>query len=321
MRLACRGSSFADVTTPPHVPRDLGLDLPEGEIRVRMLGHGEPVLCLHGASASGDIWLRLARDLAGRARFWLPDLLSRGASRPRPDVAYDLGSEVGRVLALSRRLAALPAEDGRMPRLVVGHSQGAAIALGMAAADPRVTSLLLVNPVTSDIRRPTILGLLRSGAVRRAVARLLAPRRLHVARLVLARAAGPSYSVSPEAVAAYAEPYADVARAEALMRVLADWRPGEGAQHLPSRRLDARVIAGERDPRIPVEAARRLAERLEAPFSLVPGGGHILPEQSPALLARALEELLAALPPLPPSGPAPRPDDGAPDARRLDGPC
>lgn len=277
------------------------IGIAEGELHVRCLGHGEPVLYLHGVSARGDTWRPVAETVVGRARAWLPDLLGRGASTPRPDVAYDLAAEVGRLERLLDLLAVAEAADTdgpvRAPRVLVGHSHGAALALALAARRPVVRGLLLSNPVSPWVRRPRALDALAAAPVRRAVARTLAPLARPFARAVLARAGGPAYRPAPDRVDAYAAPYRDPVRAETLMRVLADWRPAELDGHLPGRPLDVRIVTGAHDPRIPVRTARRLAERLSAAFTVLDDGGHVLPEQHPETLAAELVRLLDRLGP------------------------
>lgn len=260
------------------------MEITDGRIRVRLLGRGPPLLCLHGLSAHGGTWLPAAGILADRRKVWIPDLLSRGGSTARPDVPYRLEDEVRRVRELAREL-------GATPPVVVGHSQGAAIALGLAREDPAIRGLVLCNPVTPWTRRPMMLDLLRSDLMRRIGAGIFRPLRRPLARLVLARAFGPAARVPSETVRAYCEPYADGARVRALMRLLADWQPAELEDALPERSLAARVIVGDRDPRIELEPAERLAERLGAPLTLIEGGGHVLPEQVPERVARAIAEV------------------------------
>lgn len=283
--------------------RDHRVRIPEGEVRAHALGRGEPILFLHGVSARADTWLPVARLLADRARAWLPDLLGRGRSDARPDLSYDLEAEVVRAGLIADALAAAESDvhmagrRPRGPRILVGHSQGAAIALALAARRPEVEGLLLSSPVSPWVRRPLVLGALSFRLVRRAAARALAPLHRPFARLVLARASGPHYRAPADRIDAYASPYADARRAETLMRVLADWRPAELEGRLPSDRA-IRIVTGARDPRIGVDAARRLATALDAPLLVLPDGGHMLPEQRPDVLAGEIAALLDALGPV-----------------------
>jgi magnesium chelatase accessory protein len=261
------------------------LEIPDGRIRVRILGRGEPVLCLHGLSAHGRTWLAVAERLADRCTLWVPDLLSRGQSTARPDVSYGLEDEVRRVIELIGEL-------GASPRVVAGHSQGAAIALGLATRDPRIRGLVLCSPVTPWTRRPLTLELLRSALMRRIGAGIFRPLRRPLARVILARAFGPAARPSAATVRAYSAPYGEPERARALMRLLADWRPDQIERWLPDRELVASVMVGEQDPRITTEAAERVAEYLRAPLRRVPHGGHVLPEQVPELVASEIAAVL-----------------------------
>ncbi|WP_420634766.1 alpha/beta fold hydrolase [Candidatus Palauibacter sp.] len=286
-------------STAPGVPgrplvRDVGIA--EGTVRVLIVGDGRPVLFLHGISAYGRAWRAVAEVFAASNpgwSCWLPDLLGRGSSDARPGLSYTLDDEVRRI----RQVIPALSPDGQAPQLVAGHSQGAAVALALAQAEPAVGGLLLSNPVTADIRPPLVLRALRWELVRRAVGNVFAPLHAPLGRVVLRRAGGPAFRPPPALAAAYARPWAHPARARTLMRILADWRPAELGARMPDRRLAAHVVAGKRDPRIPVAAARRLAMRLGCGLTISPDGGHVLTEQHPRMLARRLAGLAARLPP------------------------
>ena len=273
--------------------RDVSIS--DGTVRVTVLGRGRPVLFLHGISAHGRAWRPVA-DLFAEEHpeweCWLPDLPGRGASEARPELSYTLDDEVRRVRELVQRLAA----HGSGPQLVAGHSQGAAIALALAQAELSIAGLLLSNPVTPDVRSPSVLRLLRSSVVRRVVGSFLAPLHAPLGHMVLRRACGPAFRAPRGLVAAYARTWADPARARTLMRILADWRPAELEDRMPGRPVAAHVVAGAHDPRIPVGAARRLAARLDCDLTVFPDGGHVLTEQHPRPLAAMLADLAAGLP-------------------------
>ncbi|WP_420447961.1 alpha/beta fold hydrolase [Candidatus Palauibacter sp.] len=272
--------------------RDVAIS--DGTVRVAVLGRGRPILFLHGISAHSRAWRPVAELFVEENpgwECWLPDLSGRGASEARPGLSYTLDDEVRRVREFVRALT----PNGPRPPLVAGHSQGAAIALALARADPSISGLLLSNPVTPEIKSPAALRLLRSSAVRGAVGSLMAPLHAPLGHLVLRRACGPAFRVPPDLVAGYARPWASPRRARTLLRILCDWHPSELEDRMPHRSIAARVVAGAHDPRIPVAAARRLAERLECGFTLSADGGHVLTEQHPRLLARLLGELAARL--------------------------
>ncbi len=300
----------AEAPSPDTPVRTLEVEIPDGRVHIRVLGSGAPVLFLHGVSAHGRTWLavaeRLVSDAApapggGRAapaggpiECWLPDLLGRGRSEARDDISYRLADEVRRARDLVGAIGAARGHPG-FPALLVGHSQGAAIALALAREEPAVRGLVLANPVTADIRRPRVLQLLRAATLRGAAAALFSPLSEPLGRAILRRAGGPAFRPSREAIAAYAGPYRDRRRARALMRIMADWRPADLRDKLPERPLVARVLAGLHDPRIPERAAARLAGALGVPLIRVTDGGHVLPEQHPERLAGEIRAALAEL--------------------------
>ncbi len=269
------------------------VEIAEGRLRVQIVGRGEPVLCLHGVSARGKTWLPVALRLSERCELWLPDLLGRGMSTPRPDLRFTLADETRRAGELTRALQRLLGTGP--PAVIAGHSQGAAIALSLARDEGWVRGVVLVNPVTPWTRRPLVLTALDSGLIRRIGAGIFRPLRRPLARAVLARVSGPGFRVTEEAIRSYSEPYGEPARAETLVRVLADWRPAELRDRLPERPLRARVIAGRRDPRVRLDAARRLAAQLQGELVEVEKGGHVLPEEAPETVAAAIRNVLEEL--------------------------
>lgn len=251
-------------------------------------GEGPRLLLLHGLSAHAGTWEEVARLLRDRFTLVMPDLLSRGRSDARPDLPHDLEHELRRTRAVARA-------TGTVGRPVLGHSQGAALALATAAAPPSPSALVLVCPVTPWTRRPASLDLLRSRRVRAGLAPVLARLRRPLCRAVLRRRvfADPSV-VDPPAVERWAEPFADPRRAEALLRTLAEWRPGRLASRMPSGPPPCRVVAGARDRRIRPGEARRLAGWLDAELEVVQDAAHMVPVEAPDAVVRALESVTEA---------------------------
>lgn len=101
---------------------------------VQRRGTGPPVLLLHGLGASARYWdgvlaISTPYDLIA------PDLLGFGRSPAPPDASYDLACHMA---ALEGLLA------DRM--VIVGHSTGAIVAAGLAAAHPQhIAGVVLVS--------------------------------------------------------------------------------------------------------------------------------------------------------------------------------
>lgn len=260
--------------------RRLHLTTPDGRVALAVRGEGPAALLLHGLSANRRTWDPLAELLEDEFTLFLPDLPSRGESEPQPELRYRYADELRRARWILDRLRP-------MPELLVGHSQGAALAVGLAA-EGRARGLVLASPISPWTPRPAVLAALRPRAVRRSVRAAFLPFRRVLARLILRRVCGPETPVTRRMVDLYAEPYADPRRADALLRIVADWRPQELERHLPDRAPPTLVVSGERDPRARPEDAARLARRLGAPLWPARKAGHLLPDEAPALLARAV---------------------------------
>ena len=271
-----------------------------GRAFLEVRGSGPPVLLIHGLSAHRAVWRDVVPELEGRFTLLLPDLLGRGASDPAPESGFSLVEERRRLETLLDRVSAgefgsVPTGGSLDPVLVVGHSQGAALACALAARRDSIRGLLLLAPVTPWTERPSALALLRPRLIRRVVAGIFTPLRRPLARRVLRRVYGSRHPVREEDVGRYAEPYADPRRAETLLATLADWRPAELDGHLPARPVEVRVLRGEEDPRIGRREAARLARRLDAEFRELPGVGHAVPEERPDLVCRELLALRDAI--------------------------
>lgn len=261
------------------------LQIADGELHVRVRGSGPSLLLLHGLTAHGGAWEAVAARLAPRFTVVAPDLLSRGRSRARPDLGYGLDRELARVRELARR-------TGTAGRPVVGHSQGAALAAAMSGGPEPPSALVLVSPVTPWTRRPAVLGLLRSRAVRRAAAPAAVRLRRPLCRWVLRhRVFADADRVDEGTVRRYAAPWSDPDRARALLRVLAEWRPGELAGRPASPAPPCRVLAGARDRRVPPEQARRWARQMGASCEVVEEAAHMVPAEAPGAVARAVESV------------------------------
>lgn len=260
------------------------METADASLAVRIAGSGPDLLLVHGLSAHGGEWDEVARRLAGRFRLLVPDLAGRGDSSCSPRARFRLPDETARLVAV------LDAAGASAP-LVAGHSQGAALAVALSR-QVRCRGLLLANPVTPWTPRPWALGLLAREPARSLAAGALRHFRRPLTRYILTRRVYADASVATEAaVTRYAAPFADPARARALTRVLADWRPGELAPPTAPPPFPVHVIAGRQDRRIPVATARRWAAALGARFTVLEDCAHGIPEEAPDRVARWIAEL------------------------------
>jgi lipase len=101
-------------------------------------GRGEPIVALHGLTASYVNFIGIAERLAGRRPLFAVDLRGRGDS-DKPDGPYGMAQHARDVAAAMRamRLGA---------SVIVGHSMGAFVATALAAQEPElVAGLVLID--------------------------------------------------------------------------------------------------------------------------------------------------------------------------------
>jgi len=257
---------------------------PTTSLAASIEGSGPDLLLIHGLSAHRGEWDDATRLLRNRFRVVRPDLAGRGESVAGAGTRFGLQDEVLRLSEFA------DAVDTRSP-IVVGHSQGAALAVALCARHP-CRALLLVNPVTPWTRRPPVLGLLKYGLVRQAVAPVLRHYRRPLTRYILTRRvyADPARATE-SAVTRYADAFASPGRARTLARVLADWRPSELAEFDRPAGIPVHVLTGGLDRRAPADTVRRWSDRLGGPCTVLDRCAHGVPEEAPERVVDLILEL------------------------------
>jgi epoxide hydrolase 4 len=260
-----------------------------GNERVRIVAagpeNGVPVVLLHGWGASAYSFRRMLPLLAKTGyRGIALDLRGHGLSaKPLDATRY---SSPAMVAHLRDILDAL-----RVPSAVlVGQSMGAAIAMDFAAAEPpRVRAAVLSGPVGfTELRRINLARALRAGS--------WLPGHLPRwgLRLLLRRQYGLLGHFTDRDVDEYWAPsqFPDYSRALFALVNQFDWspRPDEHLRHLGER---VRVLVGERDKLIGAAWPRQPIRILPPEHVIfVPGGGHLLAEETPERIAEAITSLL-----------------------------
>lgn len=240
------------------------LRVPTGQGETFVMASGPPdappVLALHGSGANSAIWLPQIAELAKHLRVYAVDMIGEpGLSAPaRPP----LGSEAY-ALWLDDVLRGL----GPDRVSVIGESLGGWLALDYAIRRPdRVTRLALLTP--SGVGRRKVGILLRFA--------LLSPFGDRGRRVMLGTVAGPA---------------ANTPVGEYIFLVVKHFRPRLripvfGDDALRTVRMPVLVIAGERDVMLDHhDTGRRLHSTVpHAEVRLLPEAGHLLPDQTPAIL-------------------------------------
>jgi 2-hydroxymuconate-semialdehyde hydrolase len=126
-------------------PDRLAVDVGGSPVAVHVLGHGAPVLLLHGSgpgTTGWGAWAAVAEALAGRHRVIVPDQAGFGAT---PFPGGGPGAHASRRAVWVDQARGLMAALGAPRFAVVGHSMGGAVALALAATEPaKVTRVAAV---------------------------------------------------------------------------------------------------------------------------------------------------------------------------------
>lgn len=260
---------------------------------VQSVGSGPDILLLHGAGASTHSWARLTPILAKNYRVIAVDLPGHGYTRsPRGR---------SRLCDVAQDVAALTRQEGWHPRVVVGHSAGAAVALEMArtgALDP--DRIVAINGALEDFKGP-------AGWLFPMMAKMLAlnpltgifitqdnPSRAQVRRIIGATGA----DLDDTAIDLYARLIQRKSHVEGTLAMMAQWSLRDLNHALPEITTPTLFLHGERDGAVDIRVAERAASVMpDARLERFVGIGHLAQEEAPDLVAghiHAFAEAIAA---------------------------
>jgi magnesium chelatase accessory protein len=248
---------------------------------VQQMGAGPVALLIHGTGASTHSWRGLAPLLARDFTVVAPDLPGHGYTECPPAQRLSLPGMAESVAALVREL-------GLAPRVVVGHSAGAAI-LARLCIDGGLTPAGFVSlngallPL-GGARHPTVAGLARFLTTGSFLPRLFAWRaadRAVVERLL----AGTGSTLDAPGTEFYARLARKPGHVAGALGMMAMWDPRPLARDLPRLRVPLVLVAADRDKMIvPATADRVKALVPGARIEHLPGLGHLAHEERPDLM-------------------------------------
>lgn len=249
---------------------------------VQMLGDGPKVLLLHGAGAASHSFRGIIPYLAGRFSIVVPDLPGHGFTVVPSGFGLGLHEMADALAALLRRLEI-------RPRIVIGHSAGAAIAARMLLDDglsspPLIginAALLPLSGFASVIFSP----LARAIVASRIGPDLLAWSSSHDMR-IRKTIEGTGSTLDPRGYELYARLVGCPGHVEGTVRMMSAWDLDPLVSDLPKLKVPLLLLAGERDRAVPPNNAQRVAERVKgARVIRMRGVGHLSHEEDPAATA------------------------------------
>lgn len=253
--------------------------VPVDGIRFRVVtgGRGPTLLALHGTGSSSHSYRPLMRELGERFRIVAPDLPGHAKTRVLRQRPLTLD-------AMAEAVAALCRIQGYEPRVVVGHSAGAAVAM----------RLVLDHAVQPDL----LVGLAAAATPLRGLSRVVFPT---VARVAARSKASSLFSLwvgrrqkvrqllesigsdlDPSQLLAYERLAAQPRHIEGVLSMLSSWDVAPLTARLPEVGTRVLLIAGRHDHAVPLVEQERLLRALpDACLQVLPDAGHLLHEQRP----------------------------------------
>jgi pimeloyl-ACP methyl ester carboxylesterase len=268
------------------------IQVDEVSLHVRVGGSGPAVVLIHGFGDTGDMWVPLATALAKDHRVVVPDLRGMGLSS-QPDKGYDKKTQAGDIRAVLDKLGIAEAD-------IVGHDIGTMVAYAYAARYPDKTTRLVVMdapvpgvpPWEQVVRAPALWHFDLGG---KDMERLVQGReRIYLDRFWNDFAADPR-KVDEGTRAHYAKLYA---RPGAMRAAFAQFqsirKDALDNAELVKTKLGMPVLAigGEKSFGATEAVVMRNAAS-DVTELVVPGSGHWLMEEAPAVTVKAVQEFLA----------------------------
>jgi magnesium chelatase accessory protein len=223
--------------------------------------------------------------LAARYTVIAPDLPGHGfTDTPPPE---RLGLE-----GMADSLAAFVERVGARPRLVIGHSAGAAILVQLCAAG-RLVPAHLVSLNGALLPFGGAAGVLFSPLARLFAGLPFLPQmvswRARETTAVRRLIASTGSEISPEGIEYYRRLLENPGHVAAVVHMMAQWDLRALERSLPGLTVPVVLVVGERDKAVPLRDAERLKRLIpRARLVRLPGLGHLAHEENPRAVARAI---------------------------------
>jgi magnesium chelatase accessory protein len=255
---------------------------------VQEAGTGDLILLIHGAGGATQSWRALFPILAQRHRVVAVDLPGQGFTQLGARQRCSLDHMAEDLLALIRY-------EGWVPRAVVGHSAGAAIALRLAELGAVPGGQIIgINAALANFRG--VAGwlfpmLARALALSPFTAGLFAAAATESSVRGLIRGTGSD--IDTEGVGYYLRLAGDQAHVDATLAMMAQWRLDGLLQRLPRLHHRTTLVVADGDQAVPPETSAAAAKALpDAQLIRIPMLGHLVHEEDAATVARIVLDQL-----------------------------
>ncbi|NBB92900.1 MAG: alpha/beta fold hydrolase [Gammaproteobacteria bacterium] len=276
--------------TWPHARASRFVDAGGLRWHVQQMGEGPTVLLIHGTGASTHSWRALAPLLARQFTVIAPDLPGHGFTECPPRRRLSLPGMARAVAALCEALAL-------RPRVVVGHSAGAAILLRCcldASLAPQVAisvnGALLPFRGTAGYLFPPLAKLLFLNPLTPRVFARGAASRGRVARLIR----GTGSQLDEAGIELYARLFTSPAHVAATLGMMANWDLRSFNGELPGLQVPLLLVAAENDLAVAPDDAERVRRMVPgARLARLPALGHLAHEEDADAVAGLITDFAA----------------------------
>jgi 4,5:9,10-diseco-3-hydroxy-5,9,17-trioxoandrosta-1(10),2-diene-4-oate hydrolase len=247
------------------------VDLVGARVRYLHAGSGTPVLLIHGLVGSSANWRNNIGALARNASVYAIDLVNIAKSECDADLDAGLSAIANRVLAVMDALHLAEAD-------IVAHSHGGAVAMMLAALQPkRVRSLILFAPANPFSRSSDLMVRVYSTAWGGILAWMLPFLPVPIQRIALGEMYGGPDQVPDTCLQEIADRLRSPATLQYVLCVIRCWCAEmarlEAAIQLIER-IPTLLVWGDRDCMVSLTSAVHLYLTLSSSELLVVSGGH-----------------------------------------------
>ncbi len=263
-----------------------------GSLRWRVLaaGSGDPVVFIHGTGSSLETWRDVLPALTSEWRVIAMDLPGHGHTQSLPRGLVSLP-------AMAEGVARCLDKMGAVPRAIVGHSAGAAIALRMAIdghASPR--KIIGFNPALLPYggrHNPLLAPFARMCAALPLLPGLIT-RRASDSRAIERLISGTGSKLSREGIAVYQRLFTNERHVRATIAMMANWDLTGLVGSMGSWADRTHFIVGQRDSAVAPSEVIELQRRYpQLRVTRLPEAGHLAHEEKPTESAALIDAILS----------------------------
>ncbi len=260
---------------------------------VQVIGEGPVVLLVHGTGASSHSFGELARILSDAFTVVVPDLPGHGFTDLPPPSRLSLPEMAEDLSALLKTLRL-------EPRLVVGHSAGAAILIEMCL-DDLVEPEAIISINGALLPFDSMIGQFFSPMAKLLVLNPLVPKlfawRASSGSAVERLIDSTGSRLKADELGYYRRLFQSEGHVEAALGMMAGWDLHTFEKRLEALKVPLILVVGSEDRAVSPDDAFKISDRLpDAKVVLLRGLGHLAHEESPERIAEIVEQWAALAP-------------------------